>query len=258
MPRHEHPFCSSSLECLLLGLCAAVLVLASPFLALAIFATRPFVFVLVLLAILAVVSPFVLAPRLRGRWHADVAPESAYRGLRLARDVGVHPGHSWAWIGEDEVIVGADDLAQAELGPIEAIELPAQGRHVRQGEPLFTLRHGSRTLELPAPVSGTVILANDRLRERPTLINQRPFSLGWVARIRADESIVDSRGGLYFGHRAWRWFRSEVDRLLQSVPGAGAATGVDSTGVSAERLYTAIDDDTWRRLCVGGSPLAAG
>lgn len=250
--------CANVVECLVLGLCAVLLVLASPFLALLIFTVRPIVLAGVLIAILAVVSPLVLVPRMRGRWQADIAPESAYKGLRLARDVGVHPGHTWAWIGDEEVVVGADDLIQAELGPIEEIDLPAQGRRVHQDEPLFRLRHGSRTLSLPAPVSGTVIRTNERLLSTPGLINQRPFSLGWVVRIRADEDLADARSHLFFGRRAWRWFRGEVDRLLRAVSAPRPpGDGVNTESLAAS-LYTVIDDETWRRLRVGDTALVAG
>lgn len=250
-------FCSDLRECLLLGLIALLLVAASPFVAIMLFAARPLVIAAGLLALGAVVSPLVIAPRMRGRWQADVAPEGAYRGLRLARDVGLHRGHSWAWIGEDEVVVGADDLAQAEVGPIDLIELPAEGTRVQQDEPLFRIRHGSRALELPSPVSGTVVRLNERLRDQPELVNRRPFSLGWVARIRADEHLVDDRSHLRFGGNAWRWFRSEVDRVLRTVPAFSAATDGDSEPF-VERLHSAIDEDTWRTLGRAEPAMAVG
>ncbi|MCC7388583.1 MAG: glycine cleavage system protein H [Phycisphaerales bacterium] len=235
-------------ECMFFGACAVALVVASPFLALALFTLRPVFLVLALIALVLIVSPLVIVPRMRGRWQADIAPESAYRGLRLARDVGVHPGHSWAWIGDEEVVVGVDDLAQAELGPIEEVSLPRQGSRVHQGEPLFTIRHGARIIEIPAPVSGTVLRCNDRLLASPSLINQRPFSLGWVARLRADEDLAAAKKHLFFGARAWGWFRAEVDGLLRSVATPGAPADTESL---AEHLYAAIDDETWGRLRVG-------
>lgn len=253
----HHNTCSDIRECVALGAIALLLVLASPFVAIVLFTTRPFLIVIALIALVAIVSPFVIVPRLRGRWQADVAPESAYRGLRLARDVALHPGHTWAWIGEEEIIVGADDLAQAELGPIDRVDLPAEGTRVRQDETLFRVRHGSRTIELPAPVSGTIVRLNERLRAQPELINRRPFSLGWVARIHADEHLVDDRRRLRSGRSAWRWFRTEVDALLSALPESQAVTEECSEGIT-ERLYTAIDDATWSRLRTPGATLAAG
>lgn len=245
--------CRPIRDCLTFGACWLVVVVSLPLLAIVLFALRPLVVFAVLAAVLAVVSPWVLAPRIRGRWQSDIAPEQAYKGLRLARDVALHPGHSWAWIGEGEVVVGADDLAQAELGPIDGVELPALGQRVHRDDPLFRLHHGGRMLELPAPVSGTVVGSNEELRAHPDLVNRRPFSLGWVARIRAGDEIDDDRRRLLAGRRAWRWFRSEVDRVLQAVllRRAGQAAGPVSGegGVAPEELHRLIDDSAWSRLC---------
>ncbi len=253
----HHNICSDIRECVVLGAIALLLVLASPFLAFILFTTRPFLIVVGLVALVAIISPLVIVPRLRGRWQADVAPESAYRGLRLARDVALHPGHTWAWIGQEEIIVGADDLAQAELGPIDRVDLPAEGSRVHRDETLFRIRRGSRTIELPAPVSGTIVRLNEQLRDQPDLINRRPFSQGWVARIHADEHLVDDRRHLRSGRSAWRWFRAEVDDLLSALPESRADTEESSDGL-AERLYTAIDDATWMHLRTPGATLAAG
>lgn len=245
MQSAHHSTWSDARECLVFGSIAIALVLASPFLALALFMVRPFVIAAALLALVAVISPVVITPRLRGRWQADVAPESGYRGLRLARDVSLHPGHSWAWISDEEIVVGVDDIAQAEIGPIEGIDFPPLGTRLHQGEPLCQVRHGGRVLELPSPVSGEVIRLNDRLLDQPGLINRRPFSLGWVARIRPDEHLVDDRRRLRSGGSAWRWFCAEVDRVLQGVP--DTAVPLHDPERMAEVLFRAIDDETWHR-----------
>lgn len=53
-------------ECLFFGACAVALVLASPFLALALFTLRPVLLVLALIALVLIVSPLVIVPRMRG------------------------------------------------------------------------------------------------------------------------------------------------------------------------------------------------
>ncbi|MBK7405852.1 MAG: glycine cleavage system protein H [Phycisphaerales bacterium] len=219
-------------ETIIAAAVALALAASLPLLGIALFMLRPLLLTLLAIVLLAVISPWVLVPRTRGRWTADVAPEEAYRGLRLARDVVLHPGHSWAWFDE-ETIVGADDIAQAAIGPIDEVTLPSPGSHVRRGQTLFTLRHGDRRLNIPSPISGTVTRTNDTLARCPELVNSRPFSLGWIARLHAEEPEED-RAHLLRGHKARAWFHHQVDRVLRDQP--------------ADSAPAPLDEHAWRQL----------
>lgn len=171
-----------------------------------------------------------------GEWFAmRRAARETYRGVRLHEDVALDPGHTWAWLA-DEVVVGADDLVPKVLGPIDQVDLPAEGRHVERGQPLFSVRHGERRIDLNAPVSGTVVGINTALREHPELINANPFEQGWVVRIRS-ENLPEDRRHLLIGRKAWTWFREEVDFLFRTLPAGDASD-----------LYRRIDDSAWSAL----------
>lgn len=236
-------------ECVIAGAGALALVACLPLFGLVIFMLRPFmltaiVLMAALLTALAILSPWVLVPRQQGRWTADVAPEQAYKGLRLARDVVLHPGHSWAWI-DDEVIVGVDDIAQAALGHVDEVKLPVEGAHVHRGDPLFRLRHGERCIDLPSPVSGTVLRCNQALRTSPDLVNSRPFSLGWVARIRGEDPL-DDRRHLLRGRKAWGWFRGEVDRVFHDA----SAPAASPPGFGPDTRRPTDDQSAWHEFQV--------
>lgn len=237
------------IDWLLPGAFALLLASALPVLALLAFTLRPVVITGAVVALAALLSPLVLVPRMRGRWTADVAPEQAYRGLRLARDVFLHPGHTWAWVHGD-AIVGADDIVQAALGPIDEVALPPEGRHVRRGEPLFSLRHGDRRLELPSPVSGTVVRSNGALRAHPELINTRPFSRGWVARVHPDDDLIDDQRHLLRGRKAWTWFQREVDRVIGEPEPVSPppADPIPEESTLAADLHDHFDDAAWRQF----------
>ena len=233
---------------LLLGATIVLLVLCLPFLAALAFATR---FVLVGVAAVAVaggVVAYAVSPQFRD-WLRGVTEEQlSYKGLLLATDVAVSPSHSWARIEPDGVQVGADDLAQAVLGPLDGVDLPAPGRRVRRGEAVARLRRGDRSVELRAPVSGTVTGCNGALRVRPQLVNDEPFARGWVARIRADDPRAERRR-LLRGRDLRAWFRREVDRLISSVLAEEAlAPSLPDGGPVVGELYRQIDDRAWRRV----------
>ncbi|UCD76012.1 MAG: glycine cleavage system protein H [Phycisphaerales bacterium] len=218
-----------------------------PLLGILVFTLRPVVIGVAVAAFLIGCLLCAFSGRFRKWLAAAIEPEIRYRGLRLARDIVLHPGHSWARM-YSTVVVGADDLVQAALGPVEGVEAPPRGRRVQRGDRLFRLWRADRSLDVRAPVSGTVLESNEALQLHPELINQEPFGRGWVVRLRGDDLRTDGRL-LLRGRRARAWFRREVDRVLdgfsrkpnspRSNPG-----GEDAIG----HLYRRIDDSAWGRL----------
>lgn len=222
-----------------------VAVLASLPIAVALLFMLRAVFVIGLVAVLgAGLLAYALSPAFRDWFLALVEPLIQYRGLRLATNVGFHPAHSWARV-DDEVLVGVDDLVQATLGPVDDVQLPDSGLHVERGQPLFRLRHGDRSIEVPSPVSGTVVSVNAELRGHPELINTAPFANGWVVRIHS-ENVRNEWKHLLHGRRAWTWFRSATDRVIGLLPDQDR----DRTGnaVGAGQLYQRLDADAWRQI----------
>ena len=199
----------------LLGFTLAAVVALALFAVFAV-AMRP---LLIAAAVVALAGGAVVAcfsPRFREWFAALGEPQVSYHGLRLATDVAVHPGHSWAWMAAKGVAVGADDFVQATLGPVEAVELPPLGSRVEQGDRLFSLRRGDRSVAVRAPVSGTVIDRNEALLAHPEAVNQSPFTLGWAVRLRPAAVRADENR-LLRGRRARDWFRREIDRLMTTV-----------------------------------------
>jgi glycine cleavage system H protein len=233
---------------LLCAVTVALAIMALLLLAALMIALRP---LLMIGAIVAVLASFVLAvvsPRFRDWLETVDQPELSYQGLRLATNVAVHPSHSWVRRGAKYVVVGADDLVQATLGPVQAVELPPLGSRIEQGGRLLRLRRDDRTVELRAPVSGTVVATNQTLLARPDLVNTEPFAGGWAVRLRPDNYAKD-RQRLLRGKRARGWFRREIDRLLATVVSHGTLLpSLPDGGTLVDELYRQIDDQAWATL----------
>ncbi|HET8645550.1 MAG TPA: hypothetical protein VFO85_08695 [Vicinamibacteria bacterium] len=210
------------------------------------FARAALLFVVLAAAAVAVVG-FALSPRFRGWLRYVGEPTVPYKGLELATDVALAPGHVWARVSGEEASVGADDLMQAALGPLDAVELPALGRHVAAGEPLFRLRGQGRALSGRAPLSGTVVAVNEALRDDPGRVNNTPFTDGWAVRLAADD-LRRERHGLRRGLDARALFRREVDRLLAAVAAAEGLPTLADGGELVGAIHGHIDDETWARL----------
>jgi glycine cleavage system H protein len=98
--------------------------------------------------------------------------------LRYTRD------HEW-WRAADGA-VGITDFAQAALGDVVYVELPAVGTRVEAGKPFGTVESVKSVSDLYAPVTGTVVAVNGALSEAPEAVNRDPYGAGWMIRVQPD------------------------------------------------------------------------
>ncbi len=168
------------------------------------------------LALVGGIVAYSVSPAFRTWFSAQFEPITFHKGLRLGADVAVHPGHTWARFRRGQAVVGADDLVQASLGPVETVTLPPTGTWICRGQPLFGLRRGDRTVELRAPVSGMVVDHNASVEQRPSLMNTDPYGQGWVVKLRGLD-LRRERRRLRAGETARVWFGYEVDRLISAL-----------------------------------------
>ena len=88
--------------------------------------------------------------------------------------------------------IGISDYAQKELGDVVFVELPQVGTQLEAGDELGSIESVKAVSELFAPVGGEVVEINERLAEKPELINTDPYGDGWMVRVKVtDPSEVD-------------------------------------------------------------------
>jgi len=87
---------------------------------------------------------------------------------------------------------------------VETVDLPQPGSLIRQGDRLVTMKHGDKSLSPAAPLSGTVIEVNPKLKSDPAAINASPFEKGWLLKI-APEDLASELRLLLKGVIAERW-----------------------------------------------------
>lgn len=229
------------------GALTLVALLALPAIAVLFFFVRAALLVVGLSALAAGVVAFAVSPRFRDWLRYVGEPFVPYKGLGLATDVALAPGHVWARLQGTQASVGVDDVVQAALGPVDAVDLPDVGRHVQAGDPIFRLHHGTRGLSGRAPLTGTVVAVNEALRDEPGRVNGSPFTNGWVLRLSAD-NLRRERDGLRRGTAARELFRREVDRLLGLVAAAEGMPALADGGEVVAEIHQHIDDATWARV----------
>ena len=92
--------------------------------------------------------------------------------------------HEWIKIENKLAIIGISDFAQEQLGDIVSIELPKAGGVFRQGQTMAIIDSVKASSDIYAPISGEIAEVNEELIEKPEIINQSPYDLGWIAKIK--------------------------------------------------------------------------
>lgn len=108
--------------------------------------------------------------------------------------------HEWARVEADgSVTVGISDHAQAALGDLVFVEVPAVGRTLKAGEAFAVVESVKAASDVYSPVSGEVVAVNDALNGSPELINQAPYGDGWIMTVRPSDAselgkLLDAAG----------------------------------------------------------------
>ena len=88
--------------------------------------------------------------------------------------------HEWVLVDGESARVGITDHAQDALGQIVDVQLPSIGDAVVAGKAVAEVESSKSVSDIGSPVSGTVVLVNELLADRPELINSDPFGAGWL------------------------------------------------------------------------------
>ena len=106
----------------------------------------------------------------------------------IPADLKFLKSHEWARIEDSgRVTIGISDHAQAQLGDLVYVELPAIGDRVEAGNGVAVVESVKAASDVYAPVSGTVVAINEALTDRPEAINEDAFGEGWIYAIEPDD-----------------------------------------------------------------------
>lgn len=91
--------------------------------------------------------------------------------------------HEWVHVEGAVATVGISDHAQAELGDVIFVELPAVGTVLKPGDRFGTIESVKAASDLFAPIGGTVSAVNEQLGDAPERVNADPYGEGWMLRL---------------------------------------------------------------------------
>ena len=102
--------------------------------------------------------------------------------------------HEWVLNnGDGTITMGISNQAQKLLGDVVYVDLPDIGDEAEAGEAFSLVESVKAASDLYAPVTGEVIEINEELESSPELINESPYSAGWIVKIKlADAAELDN------------------------------------------------------------------
>ena len=102
--------------------------------------------------------------------------------------------HEWVRVEDTgEVTVGITEHAQDLLGDLVFAELPEVGQRFAAKEACMLLESVKAASDIYMPVSGEISAINTALVDEPEIINQAPFTGGWLFKIQPD-NVADIEG----------------------------------------------------------------
>ena len=94
--------------------------------------------------------------------------------------------HEWVKVEDDGIItVGITDYAQNALTDIVYIELPEDlDTEIGEGDEFAIVESVKSASSIFAPLSGIIIEVNEELDDAPELMNDEPYTGGWIVKMK--------------------------------------------------------------------------
>jgi glycine cleavage system H protein len=93
--------------------------------------------------------------------------------------------HEYIKVGDDGVgTCGITDFAQAALGDIVFVDLPAVGDEFEKGDAFGSVESVKAASDIYAPVGGAVLESNEDLTDKPELVNSDAEGTAWFVKLK--------------------------------------------------------------------------
>ena len=132
-------------------------------------------------------------------------------GFDVRLDVLYEPAtHMWIDLAPDGTVrVGLDSLEVHSCGTVAALGMVEEGCSLRRGEPIGSLEAEKFVGSLRSPLSGVVTAVNEKLLERPALLDHDPYG-SWMVELRPSEFAAETATFVSGDAAIAEWFAGEV------------------------------------------------
>ncbi|HEY3742403.1 MAG TPA: glycine cleavage system protein GcvH [Bryobacteraceae bacterium] len=92
--------------------------------------------------------------------------------------------HEWVSVDGEIGTIGISKYAEQSLGDIVYVDAPKVGTSIEAGKTLGSVESVKAVSDIYSPVTGEVVEVNEALATTPEKINEDPYQLGWLAKIK--------------------------------------------------------------------------
>lgn len=126
--------------------------------------------------------------------------------MNVPADLKYSSSDEWIKVEGDVATIGITDYAQHELGEVVYVELPEVGVKVSPDVSFGVVESVKAVSELLSPVAGEVIAINTPVSDEPAIINDAPYTDGWMIRVKLSDTNLP---GDLMDAAAYTQYRSE-------------------------------------------------
>ena len=209
-----------------------------------IYATKGIEYLIVIsfLAAFVLFCRYMYRPR-EGGAPARIAPSGVTR-FRVPEGLFYHQGHGWLRPEPGAIgVVGMDDFARKLIGNVDAVELPAVGTRLAQGEKGWSLVVDSERIPMLSPVAGEVVEVNGEVQQSPGILRQDPYGKGWLLKVKSSKVASNTRN-LLSGNLARAWMENALDNL-HPLPGESVGPVLQDGGLPVDGIARVLGGAEW-------------
>jgi glycine cleavage system H lipoate-binding protein len=145
--------------------------------------------------------------------HLPTSDDFTKGEFSIPGGVFISKNHTWVSMNQAGIAkIGIDDFANKLIGKVQSIELPNLGMDVDAGQPLFTIKQGSRNITFNSPVRGKVAQINTLLKDNIDALGITPYERNWICALDAENLDGEIRG-MYIGKAAVSFFQEDIEKF---------------------------------------------
>ncbi len=170
-----------------------------------------------------------------------------FSGVSLPVGYYLHSGHTWVKIEDHNTVrIGIDDFASRVLGKFTTIKTPLMGKQIFQGKNAIHISRNGHKASFLSPVSGVITEINSQVSKNPGLINQAPYTDGWVLSLYCP-NLKQELKQLMFMDSNKLFMNKEVDRLYAFLEEETQVMAADGGRLGSD-LFGNLPGISWERL----------
>jgi len=111
--------------------------------------------------------------------------------FRISKECFYNSEGVWAKLDGEQVKIGLSDYVQQRSGDVAFVEVKPEGTKLNFNDEIAVIETIKVDISFSSPLAGTIVDVNPALVEEPEVINQQPYSEGWMATIQPDNWEAD-------------------------------------------------------------------